>query len=237
MSYPITQSFIPGLPKLPYRNGFGAYEGVVCHATANYNDSATGERNYEATTYNNAFVHFFVDDQNIIQVADTNYLAWGCGSIGNKRFVQIELCQTYDSEKFKNAYARYVWLIAKILKDKNLGVKDGGSLVSHAWVTKNLGGTTHQEPIDYLASYDVSWNQLVNDVTMQYNGAGFLCTIEVQCETDVRAEASHTSGYITNAHKGNIFNVIQEKNGFYQVALTDYTRGWIDKSNTMVIYS
>jgi N-acetylmuramoyl-L-alanine amidase CwlA len=169
MSYPITKSFIPGLPVLPYRNGFSAYEGVVCHSTANYNDTATGERNYESSAFDNAFVHFFVDDQNIIQTADINNIAWGCGAIGNKCFVQVELCQTYDNDKFQKAYSRYVWLIAKILYDKQLGVYDGLTLVSHDWITKNLGGTTHSDPINYLVSHGISWAQHVVNVQAEYN--------------------------------------------------------------------
>lgn len=169
MSYYIQSNFIAGLPKNPYRGGVGAYEGVVCHATDNYNDIALNERNFESTNWNNAFVHFFVDDTTIIQVADTNYLAWGCGSVGNQRYVQIELCQSQDANKFKQAYDRYVWLISKILHDKGLGVTDGKTIVSHDWVTKNLGGTTHSDPIDYLASHGVSWSQHIENVKEVYN--------------------------------------------------------------------
>jgi N-acetylmuramoyl-L-alanine amidase len=141
----------------------------VCHATDNYGDTAEGERSYESRTWGNAFTHFFVDDVSIIQVADINYLCWGCGSVGNQRYVQIELCQTYDNAKFQNAYARYVWLIAKILFDKKLGVTDGKTLVSHKWVTDNLGGTTHQDPIQYLESHGVSWSQHVTNVMEEYS--------------------------------------------------------------------
>jgi N-acetylmuramoyl-L-alanine amidase CwlA len=167
MSFPITSSLIAGLPKNPYRGGVGAYEGVVCHATDNYNDTALNERNYEAGHWNNAFVHFFVDDTSIIQVADTNYVAWGCAN-GNPRYVQIELCQSQDATKFNNAYARYVWLIAKLLFDKGLGVTNGKTIVSHDWVSKNLGGTTHSDPIQYLSSHGVSWTQHVTNVMEEY---------------------------------------------------------------------
>ncbi|MDP4170156.1 MAG: N-acetylmuramoyl-L-alanine amidase [Bacillota bacterium] len=169
MSYDIQQRLIPGLPKNPYRGGVGAYEGVVCHATATYNDTALNERNYEDGHWQDAFVHFFVDDVSIIQVADTNYLAWGCGGVGNPRYIQIELCQSYDQTKFNNAYDRYVWLIAKILHDKGLGVTDGRTLVSHDWISKNLGGTNHSDPIAYLASHGVSWTQHVTNVIKAYN--------------------------------------------------------------------
>lgn len=161
--------FIPGLPQIPYRNGIGNYEGVVCHATDNYNDSALNERNYEANgNWKNAFVHYFVDDTTIIQVADENYQSWGCGHAGNERFVNIELCQTYDANKFNEAYSRYIWLIAKLLHEKGLGVIDGKTLVSHDWVTKNLGGTTHSDPIAYLNSFGITWEEHINKVSGAY---------------------------------------------------------------------
>lgn len=169
MSYPITQQFIPVLPRTPYRHGASAYEGVVAHSTDNPEATASGNRNFEASgAWKSAFVHFFVDWTSIIQVADTDYVAWGCGPVGNQRYVQIELCETQDSAKFQASYSRYVWLVAKVLYDKKLGVSDGNTLVSHDWVRQHLGGTTHTDPISYLASHGVTWQQLVNDVSAQY---------------------------------------------------------------------
>lgn len=240
MGYEITQNFIAGLPKLSYRNGIGAYEGVVCHATDNYNDAAINERNYEAGTYENAFVHFFVDDTNIAQCADTNYICWGCGHEGNQRYVQVELCQSYDQTKFNNAYARYVWLLAKILYDKKLPVIDGKTLVSHQWVTNNLGGTTHQDPISYLASHGVSWGQHANNVSAAYEkmksaADPFLQVIQVTGETDIRVSNNHASGYIKNGHTGELYNVVQIIGNWRQIILDDHgNKGWIDGNCNVV---
>lgn len=170
MSYPIEQNFIPGLPKVPYDGGVGNYVGVIGHATANNGDSADGERNYESTTWQSAFVHFFVDDQKILQMADTNYLCYGAGHTSNHLgYVQVELCQSTDPAKFAAAYSRYVWLLAKLLYDRKLGVVDGVTLMSHAQVSAKWKETNHQDPIEYLASHDKTWANLVADVTAQYN--------------------------------------------------------------------
>lgn len=242
MGYDIQQNFISALPKLSYRNGIGNYEGVVCHATDNYNDTAINERNYESGNYDNAFVHFFVDDTTIVQVADTNYLCWGCGHEGNQRFVQVELCQSYDQTKFNNAYARYVWLLAKILHDKGLGVIDGKTLVSHKWVSDNLGGTTHQDPISYLASHGVSWEQHVSNVQRQYdeicnNHSPFIQVVRVTAVTDIRADHSHTSGFIKNAIVGEVYNVIERFEDWHRVILDDKgNSGWIDGNNGLNLY-
>lgn len=169
MAYPITVNLIPNLPKNPYRKGVSAYEGVVAHSTATPNATAAAEEKYEEANWNTAYVHFFVDWTTIIQVADTNYTAWGAGPNANPRFVHVELCETADPNLFKQSYDRYVWLLAKILYDKKLGVVEKSTFWTHQDVTSVLGGTTHTDPVAYLQGHGVSIVQLVNDVKNQYN--------------------------------------------------------------------
>ncbi|WP_407312014.1 N-acetylmuramoyl-L-alanine amidase family protein [Desulfosporosinus sp. SB140] len=167
MSYTIEQNFIPGLPKEPYDNGH--YVGVIAHSTANNGDSDDGERNYESTTWQNAFVHFFVDDQKIEQAADSNYICYGAGHTANHLgYVQVELCQTADPTKFNKAYAMYTWLLAKLLYNRKISVVDGVTLMSHAQVSAKWHETNHTDPIDYLASHGKTWANLVADVAAQY---------------------------------------------------------------------
>ena len=167
MAYPITINLIPGLPKEAYDAGH--YVGVVAHATANNGDSADGERNYELTTWRSAFVHFFVDDKKILQVADCNYVCYGAGHTANHMgYAQVELCQTTDAAKFVKAYAMYTWLLAKLLYNRKLFVVDGVTLMSHAQVSAKWHESTHTDPIDYLASHGKTWTNLVADVSTQY---------------------------------------------------------------------
>lgn len=171
MSYTIEQNLIPGLPKEPYDNGH--YVGVVAHATANNGDSADGERNYESTTWQNSFVHFFVDDQKILQVADHNYVCYGAGHTANHMgYAQVELCQSMDATKFAKAYAMYTWLLAKLLYNRKLLVVDGVTLMSHAQVSAKWKESNHTDPIGYLASHGKTWANLVADVTSRYNQMG-----------------------------------------------------------------
>jgi N-acetylmuramoyl-L-alanine amidase CwlA len=170
MSYTIEQNFITGLPQEAYDAGVGNYVGLIGHSTANNGDSADGERNYESTTWQSAFVHFFVDDLKILQVADTNYLCFGAGRIANHMgYAQVELCQSTNLIKFTAAYTKYVWLLAKLLYNRKLSVVDGVTLMSHAQVSAKWKETTHTDPIDYLASHDKTRVNLVADVTAQYN--------------------------------------------------------------------
>jgi N-acetylmuramoyl-L-alanine amidase CwlA len=175
--YQITQDFIVGLPKTPYRNGIGNYEGVVQHCTDSPNhsggDTPTNEENFERGTYNNAFVHFFVGVENgqavIRQVADTAYVSYGAGFTANSRFVHLELCMYDDPNLFKIAYDAYVWMSAKILFDRKLGVIDNGTILSHKEVSDDWHETTHQDPIDYFIQHNLTWGQHVQNVQGAYN--------------------------------------------------------------------
>lgn len=167
MAYPIKVDIIPGLPKGSYRHG--VYEGVVDHSTATPEATDEAESRYFHREWKNrkAFPHFCVDWDSITQLADTDHPAWAAGN-GNPRYVHVELCETKDNAKFLESYKRYVWLTAKLLKDKNYGVTDGQTLVSHDWVSKHLGGTNHVDPIAYLKSHGITWDQHVSNVHDEY---------------------------------------------------------------------
>ncbi|WP_410985920.1 N-acetylmuramoyl-L-alanine amidase [Bacillus paranthracis] len=162
------EMIIPGLPKVEYRNGYGAYEGVVAHSTATPEAPAINIRNYEARTWRSAFVHYATDWDETIQIASIKYQAWGAGPAANKRFVHVELSETSDPIKFKKSYERYVKLLAKILKDRNIHPSVG--LWTHKDITYKLGGTDHEDPLQYLKSHGVSESQFRNDVLKAYNG-------------------------------------------------------------------
>lgn len=170
MSYPIEVNLIPGLPQEPYDGGAGNYIGVIGHATAIYGDTPDSERNVEVTGWSNAFVHFFVGVGKILQVADTSFVAYGAGHTANHLgYAQVELCQTNDSAHFTQDYAMYTWLLAKLLHDRKLCVVDGVTLMSHSEVSNKWHETDHDDPIEYLASHNKTWADVVADVTKQYN--------------------------------------------------------------------
>lgn len=167
MSYTIDKQIIPGLPRVDYRNG--KPEGVVLHETGNYGGTAQGNRNYEANHFNEAFVHFFVDWNSIVQVADTNHGAYGAGPVANKRFIHIELVRTHDKKQFADSYDRYTWLVSQMLHQYGLKPQHLVTLWTHKDVTQHLGGTTHQDPDAYLATFGVTVDKLISDITSKFN--------------------------------------------------------------------
>lgn len=228
MSYPINVDLIPNLPKQPYRNGIGNYEGICCHSTDDYNATAANEDSYFHNNWQNrsAFVHFIVGWDEIVQNADINYISWGCAN-GNVRYINIELCETADDALFQRSYDMYVWLIAKLLLDRKLGVTDGESLVSHDWVSKNLGGTNHTDPIEYLASHGVSWSQHVSNVQTEYNRQSNpvspspsqpMGVVTVICSAlNLRAGSGTNFKVLRVLKNGERYLVWGEQNGFYNL--------------------
>ncbi|MDF9623646.1 N-acetylmuramoyl-L-alanine amidase [Bacillus cereus] len=194
---------IPDLPKQSYRNGVGAYEGVVAHSTATPEAPAINIQKYETRTWRNAFVHYAVDWNETIQIADTKYMAYGAGPGANKRFVHVELCETADYAKFKRSYEKYVKLLAKILQDNHLSVEKG--LWTHNDVRKYLGGTDHEDPIDYLRSHGVSELQFRSDVQRAYNNSSVEVSVPSKPEEvpiAVTDGVAYIEGYNVNLRKG-----------------------------------
>ncbi|MGX5570983.1 N-acetylmuramoyl-L-alanine amidase [Bacillus toyonensis] len=197
---------IPDLPKQPYRYGVGAYEGVVAHSTATPEAPAINIQKYESRTWRNAFVHYAVDWNETIQIADTKYIAYGAGPGANKRFVHVELCETADYTKFKRSYDKYVKLLAKILRDRGLSVEKG--LWTHSDVTHHLGGTDHEDPLDYLRSHGVSEAQFRADVQRVYKNSSVEVSVSEQpskpaeVRTAVTDGIAYIEGYNVNLRKG-----------------------------------
>ncbi|MBF7147100.1 N-acetylmuramoyl-L-alanine amidase [Bacillus toyonensis] len=210
------EMIIPDLPKQGYRYGVGAYEGVVAHSTATPEAPAINIRNYEARTWRNAFVHYATDWDENIQIASTKYRAWGAGPAANARFVHVELSETSDPIKFKKSYERYVTLLAKILKDRNIHPSVG--LWTHKDITYKLGGTDHEDPIQYLKSHGVSESQFRNDVLKAYNGDSVSVKPKPQEPSESVTEASgvaYIDGQNVNLRSGpstsnNVIRKLQE---------------------------
>ncbi|PFT80461.1 N-acetylmuramoyl-L-alanine amidase, partial [Bacillus thuringiensis] len=191
------------------------YEGVVAHSTATPEAPAINIQRYETRTWRNAFVHYVVDWNETIQIADTKYIAYGAGPGANKRFVHVELCETADYAKFKRSYEKYVRLLAKILKDNHLSVEKG--LWTHNDVRKFLDGTDHEDPIDYLRSHGVSESQFRSDVQQAYNNSSVDVSVPSKPEEvpiAVTDGIAYIEGYNVNLRKGpdTSYSVIRQLN-------------------------
>ncbi|MED4654613.1 N-acetylmuramoyl-L-alanine amidase [Bacillus pseudomycoides] len=234
---------IPDLPKQPYRYGVGAYEGVVAHSTATPEAPAINIQKYETRTWRNAFVHYAVDWNETIQIADTKYIAYGGGPGANKRFVHVELCETADYDKFKRSYDKYVKLLAKILRDRGLSVEKG--LWTHYDVTKYLGGTDHEDPLDYLRSHGVSEAQFRADVKRAYNNANVEVSVPEQPSKPAEVPTANVEGVVyiqgnnINLRKGPdaSYSVIRQLNKPEAYQVWGEKDGWLNLGGNQWVYN
>ncbi|WJE51148.1 N-acetylmuramoyl-L-alanine amidase [Bacillus cereus] len=233
---------IDGLPKTPYRGGVGAYEGVVAHSTATPEAPAINIQKYETRTWRSAFVHYAVDWNETIQIADTKYIAYGGGPGANKRFVHVELCETRDYEKFKRSYDKYVKLLAKILRDRGLTVEKG--LWTHYDVTKYLGGTDHEDPLDYLKSHGVSEAQFRADVQRAYDNSSVEVSVPEQPSKPGEPVANvegtaYIDGYNVNLRKGPdaSYSVIRQLNKTEAYQVFGEKDGWLNLGGNQWVFN
>ena len=174
--YPVKKQWIEGIPSNPYRNGVGAYEGVVLHYTDNENDTAQKEADYAKENWEqrHVFVHEFVDAKECIQTANPDYKAAGAGRNANERFTHIELCHANNKKEFEDSFDKQMERAAEYLANRKLGVTpakpDGsGTLWSHADVTHYLGGTDHLDPEPYLKKWGKTWQDAIDQVAYYYD--------------------------------------------------------------------
>lgn len=145
-----------GYPTDDMNYATGAPQGVVIHETATYNDSIQGEMNYAMNHYENAFVHSYVSDSQIINVANTDLKCWGSGAQGNTRFVQFEQIEVHSKSAFAYEINNAAYYTAYLLREYDLTpelcVSGNGTVWSHHDVSTYLGGTDHTDPDGYWAT-------------------------------------------------------------------------------------
>ena len=174
--YKITQNYkIPAGVAGNYRKGYKRPEGVVIHASANPNASIDSEISYMAKNYKNAFTHAWAGHDKIIEIANTNYACWGAGGVANKRFVQIEMTEDKRLTKQQKiqvvdhaAYWAAVQLVYYGLPCTDAS-KGSGTVWGHTHVTKYLGGTTHTDPIAFLRSLGLTWDDVYKQTKRYYD--------------------------------------------------------------------
>lgn len=81
------------------RNG-NSIKYIVMHFTGNQNDTALNNANYFGGGNRDASAHYFVDNENIVQVVEDSNSSWNCGDgngkygITNQNSIGIEMCGT-----------------------------------------------------------------------------------------------------------------------------------------------
>lgn len=162
LGYPhagITKQFSSKFTQRTYSTSSGQPHGVVIHDTGTEYSSLRSEVAYMEENYSSTqvFVHTFIDASEILNIANTKYMAEGAGAKANPYFVQFEMPHEYTKASFAKQTANAAYYTAYILKKYNLpvtkGTKDGsGTVWTHSMVSSYLGGTDHEDPVSYWST-------------------------------------------------------------------------------------
>lgn len=105
-----------------YRGSKPVY--IVIHSTGNTNDTAQNNHDYFAGGNRGSSADWFVDDNNAIQIIDSdNYYSWHCGDghgkygITNSNSIGIEMCGT-DGGNISNTTINNTIELVKMLQSK-----------------------------------------------------------------------------------------------------------------------
>lgn len=171
MSYKIEKRLFNWTKQIPLTSK----KYVVAHESGNPAnvglDSLEKEIAYMNRTRGVFVSHWVGAGGKIVQTAPTGYVQYGAGKPANYTSVaHVELARTNNKETFKKDYAAYIWLLRKLADDYGLpcaldqGRAGAKGIKTHAWVTQNLGNTTHMDPYSYLASFGITKAQFAKDV-------------------------------------------------------------------------
>lgn len=207
------------------------------HSTGNKKSSVQNERDYLAGHYQGANYTHLVGITNgevdIRQVMNTNGGAFDVGGDWNwETWFAIEFVEgsIVSQEDFKKAYKAYVWLGRYLAQQAGIPITidtpDIAGLKTHNYASKTGHGSDHVDPIGFLASWGVSYDQFKNDVL---NGIGendeVVITPAQQAPTSA-PQPQTTSAIQQFKNNGNRFTAfktfrvddIKKVNGIWQVA-------------------
>lgn len=225
MTYPINVNLIPGLPKTPFRKGIGKPEIIVAHSTCNPSvyDNAISERAWEAKDYNNAFVHAFVDADQILQVASLDYISYNCGPGANSFSIGVEACEMNTQDKFNKMYDKYTWYLAHLLDQFHLPIT---ALYTHNEVRLKFGGTSHSDPDASFSKWGKSIANLKADVKAKLDAmhapavpvfTPFIVVIDADVLNVHKTADINAASVVSTVKKGEAFTVVGMVNGMYKL--------------------
>lgn len=102
-------------------------EGIVIHNTNSTKSAAELAELMENDNQSSRGCHFFVDDQEVVQVMPTDWSVWNTGmgyDFGNLRCIAVEICSHPSNRKYMEGQNRAVDLIESLMEEFHLHKKD-----------------------------------------------------------------------------------------------------------------
>ncbi|MEW6748538.1 MAG: peptidoglycan recognition family protein [Candidatus Micrarchaeota archaeon] len=119
-------------------------EGIVIHSTEG---SGTSALNTFENPESKASAHYVImEDGRIHHMVDDGDTAWHAGPNANPSYIGIEIAGYAEKPGFSFTDAQYqsaALLVNHLMREHGI---ERESVVSHQWVSQNLGGTNHRDP-------------------------------------------------------------------------------------------
>ena len=137
---------------------------VVVHSSGNPNASLESEISYMSRNYRNAFTNAWAGHNKIVEIANTDYRAWGAGRTANKYAVQIEVTEDKRLTKTQKLQAidRESFWVAVQCAYYGIPLN---KVYSHNDISRMYPqDTNHTDPIAFFKSVGVSWSAFKGQV-------------------------------------------------------------------------
>ena len=142
---------------------------VVVHSSGNPNAGIDSEIAYMARNQDYAFTQAWAGHNKIVEIANTDYPAWGAGRTANKYAVQIEVTEDKRLSKAQKLQAidREAFWVAVQCAYYNIPLN---KVYSHNDISNMYPqDTNHTDPIAFFASVGVSWSAFKEQVKKYYD--------------------------------------------------------------------
>ena len=142
---------------------------VVVHSSGNPNAGIDSEIAYMARNQDYAFTQAWAGHNKIVEIANTDYPAWGAGRTANKYAVQIEVTEDKRLTKAQKLQAidREAFWVAVQCAYYGIPLN---KVYSHNDISRMYPqDTNHTDPIAFFASVGVSWSAFKAQVKKYYD--------------------------------------------------------------------
>lgn len=210
-------------------------KGVVIHNTAGKGDTALGYLNsvipnrVRNEQMQLGYTHYYIDSQNVVQVADTRDGAWHTANAeGNMNYVGYEVCDSYGAEKdfLANEQATF----KQIAEDMNFwGIKPNRNTVRlhrefYATACPHRSWELHGKDVNKVKDYFISQikKYMEEDKKPSYYNSNKLREVKVKKDCYLYKESSAKTR-IKKLKKGQVIKVediVKFKNDFTRLKVS-----------------
>lgn len=230
----INQIVVPGRPARDSGYSAPPYRQVHLHSTGNPNSSIENEKNYLANNWSGAFYTHLVgfnpatNRAEAWQVAQTNAGGWDLGGDWNvEGHASIEFVEgsVKTEDQFNQAYRVYIELARQLADEagipKTIDTGDVWGIKTHNFASATGHGSDHVDPIQFLANWGISYDQLKNDVknAKASSGSGSVKKVSTSKPATTSSAIQQFKNVGNHFRNTKTFNVdkIAKVNGIWQM--------------------